>query len=289
MLTPVPIILFRRKWGPREGRIIAASVLASILALMVIFSAFQLLPLFLIYGSVGLFFGEAVERDLPLEASFALVVAAAAIITLAGLLLASGLSPGQAAVAVKKTVGESIVMVNETLKEIRPDAGYSKAQLDGFTDTAVRVLPALFINSLLIVVWFNLLVMRKLAARYGMREYPSFELNLWRMPDFAVWPAIAAGFSVWLGKGALWILGMNALAILTILYFFHGLAIVAYYFKKWKVPPLFRFLLYALVVIYQHFLVAGLALVGLFDTWFDFRRLKASSSGGGGSENSGGM
>ncbi len=288
LFTPAPLILFRRKWGQKEGRIIGVAALGSILVIMAATSTFQLLPLFLVYGTVGLLFGEAIELELRFEVSIALVVAAAALVTLAGLLLASGLSPGQAAQSVRQAVGESIGFAHGALKEINPKAGYSEETLARFTDTVVRVLPALFVNGLVLLVWVNLLVMRKLSARYKLKEYPPFELNLWRMPEPAVWVAILAGFSVWMGSGTAWTLGMNFLVVLTLLYFFQGLAIVAYYFKKWKVSPLFRFLLYALIVIYQLFLVVGLAVVGLFDTWFDFRRLKLKSAQGG-SEDSGGM
>jgi hypothetical protein len=56
------------------------------------------------------------------------------------------------------------------------------------------------------------------------------------------------------------------------LYFFQGLAIVAYYFHRMNVPLLLRGLGYGLIVFEQlcTILVVGL---GLFDLWGDFRRL----------------
>jgi uncharacterized protein YybS (DUF2232 family) len=55
-------------------------------------------------------------------------------------------------------------------------------------------------------------------------------------------------------------------------YFFHGLAIIAYFFHLKKVPMVLRSIGYILIVLEQlvTLFVVGL---GLFDLWGDFRRL----------------
>jgi uncharacterized protein YybS (DUF2232 family) len=62
------------------------------------------------------------------------------------------------------------------------------------------------------------------------------------------------------------------LVIIAACYFAQGLAVIAYFFHKNKVPRFLRGVTYVLIVFQQIFtlLVVGL---GLFDLWGDFRRL----------------
>jgi len=62
-----------------------------------------------------------------------------------------------------------------------------------------------------------------------------------------------------------------ALIVLGTIYFLQGLAVIACFLDKWRWPPVFRTLAYGLVFIQQP-LSLGVALLGLFDLWFDFRR-----------------
>jgi hypothetical protein len=53
------------------------------------------------------------------------------------------------------------------------------------------------------------------------------------------------------------------------------LAIVGFYFERWKLPRIFRAFLYGVILV-QQFFTLGAMLMGLFDLWVDFRRLKQS-------------
>jgi uncharacterized protein YybS (DUF2232 family) len=55
-------------------------------------------------------------------------------------------------------------------------------------------------------------------------------------------------------------------------YFFQGIAIVAFYFEKKQFPRVVRFFLYALIALQQLILLAVIGL-GFFDMWVNFRRL----------------
>ncbi|MCP4670460.1 MAG: DUF2232 domain-containing protein, partial [Desulfobacula sp.] len=59
-------------------------------------------------------------------------------------------------------------------------------------------------------------------------------------------------------------------------YFFQGIAIVSFLFTKKRAPFALRFFLYILIAIqpFFMFLVIGM---GLFDTWFNFRKLDTAS------------
>jgi uncharacterized protein YybS (DUF2232 family) len=57
------------------------------------------------------------------------------------------------------------------------------------------------------------------------------------------------------------------------IYFFQGIAVVSFYFKKKQFPKALRAILYGLMAMQQLLLLVVVAM-GFFDMWFDFRRLR---------------
>jgi uncharacterized protein YybS (DUF2232 family) len=51
------------------------------------------------------------------------------------------------------------------------------------------------------------------------------------------------------------------------------MAIVSFFFEKKQVPRLFKILLYTLIALQQLVLIAVIG-IGLFDMWFNFRKLE---------------
>jgi len=92
------------------------------------------------------------------------------------------------------------------------------------------------------------------------------------VPDVCVWVLIAAGLGSFIPLAGVQVLALNALLLVGLLYTVQGLGIMVFYFQKASVPPLFRSLAYLFLVI-QPLLLMGVAAFGLFDLWFDFRRL----------------
>ncbi len=67
-------------------------------------------------------------------------------------------------------------------------------------------------------------------------------------------------------------LALNGMVVLTIIYFFQGIAIISFYFEKKKIPMAIRTLLYGTIIIQQIFLLV-IAGIGFFDVWLNFRKL----------------
>ena len=103
------------------------------------------------------------------------------------------------------------------------------------------------------------------------------QLRDWKGPEPLVWGLIACGF-VLLAPGLDIVngLALNVLLVIAACYFAQGLAIIAFFFHKNKVPRFLRGITYVLIVLQQIFtlMVVGL---GLFDLWGDFRRLKKNN------------
>ena len=87
-----------------------------------------------------------------------------------------------------------------------------------------------------------------------------------------VWGVIGCGLALFLPNASIKIIGLNGLLILMSVYFFQGIAIVSFYFKKKQFPRIIRIFLYTLIAVQQLVLLAVIGL-GFFDMWFNFRKL----------------
>lgn len=139
-----------------------------------------------------------------------------------------------------------------------------------------RLLPAFIVTSMLFVSWISVLTARVV---FGLKSipYPDFgRLNRWKAPEMLVWAAIFCGAAVFLPQlGVRWI-GINGLLILATIYFFQGIAIVAFYFEKKRLPKLLRAVLYGMILL-QPLIFIVIILFGFFDMWINFRRLNRAS------------
>ena len=134
----------------------------------------------------------------------------------------------------------------------------------------VQVLPALLLLSGGAVMLVNLLLVRA-----WMPEVDQQDLRRWRTPDGLMWVLIASGFGMFVPHPGTALAATNVFIVLLGCYFCQGLAIVAYYLTRYRVPRGLRIATYALVVL-QHVVAAVVLLLGVFDLWADFRRLTAT-------------
>ena len=148
-----------------------------------------------------------------------------------------------------------------------------KERMPQVIDTMMQLLPSLFFLSLAFIVFINIVfLLRRFPQRRA--EWLSLEnLREWKGPEFLVWGLIVCGFAMFVpGLETARVFAANVLLIIASCYFAQGLAVIAYFFNKNKVPRFLRGVTYVLIVFQQIFtlLVVGL---GLFDLWGDFRRL----------------
>jgi uncharacterized protein YybS (DUF2232 family) len=130
------------------------------------------------------------------------------------------------------------------------------------------VYPAAFIIMGAGIVLVNAALLRAYLARRdpGWLEGGEFETIRWPFA-FSVF-FVLAGLSVVTPLRAI---GYNILLLLAFFYGLQGLAVVAYYTHRLAAPPLLRAGLLFLVLV-NPWAPQMLALLGLFDTWFDFRK-----------------
>ncbi len=135
----------------------------------------------------------------------------------------------------------------------------------------VSMMPGILISCTLVVSWVNLLVCRRYAGGAAAEAFEQESLSLWKSPEHLVWFAIAGGLMLLLPWGPAKLLGSNLILVMGTIYFFQGLAIVSYYFEKWRVPLFVKGFVYA-VLFLERMASMAVAVLGLFDVWFDFRK-----------------
>jgi uncharacterized protein YybS (DUF2232 family) len=268
---PVPLVFFRAKLGRHAAQLIALAGFGCAVLLgghaEVLFFGELLL--------IGLVMGELLARQWPLEKTVAAVCVAVLIVGL-GALLVFSLGSGEGLLA---TLSEGIRYHLELSLQLYRQMGLSQDQLhflessmEGLQLVLVGMMPALVIASTLMVAWISLLVARRLCQRHGL-PFPDYgALDRWKAPELMVWGVIGSGALLLLPVLAAKLVGLNGLVVFMVIYFFQGMAVVAFWFQKKQVPRLARMALYALIAVQQLVMLAVIG-VGFFDTWFNFRKI----------------
>lgn len=139
-----------------------------------------------------------------------------------------------------------------------------------------RLYPALVTAMLIFIAGCNLLLVKKTIAKTAV-NLAIGDFSTFRNPDLLVWVLIATGSSLLLPVPQMTTPALNILLIITLLYFFQGMAVISALITKRSVPALVRILLYVMLII-QPYLLALVAGIGLFDLWVDFRTPKTQEN-----------
>lgn len=143
-------------------------------------------------------------------------------------------------------------------------------------DMLQRLYPALVTTLLIIIAAANLALIKKTLVKNVSLEAIG-DFSTFKNPDLLVWVFIASGFSLLLPDSRVTTPALNLMLVITILYLFQGMAIIASMINKYSVPAFVRVLLYAMLII-QPYLLTLVAGIGLFDLWADFRAPKAEEN-----------
>ncbi|MBF0368230.1 MAG: DUF2232 domain-containing protein [Magnetococcales bacterium] len=143
--------------------------------------------------------------------------------------------------------------------------------LDQIVEILARLFPALFTTGWFLVQVGNLALARSLLGRWG-EDWLTPELPQGiRLPFFLIWPFIGSGLLALTASGSLGNLGVNLVFFLVIPYFFQGLAVVLTAFRLYGVSGFVRGVFYAALILWGELFLLVM-IVGLFDTWMDFRK-----------------
>ncbi|MBF0445432.1 MAG: DUF2232 domain-containing protein [Magnetococcales bacterium] len=130
--------------------------------------------------------------------------------------------------------------------------------------------PAMFLSSWFTIQVGNLLLVRYVVKRWQMPLIAEQDLSSLRIPFFLVWPLIAFGLLAFLTTGSMQRFGINLVLFLAIPYFFQGYSVVQKLFLHYKVSVFTRAIFYMMLITWTA-LILAVTVLGLFDTWVDFR------------------
>ena len=272
LLILLPTLLYRLKLGRVHGLIIPIIMIVSIIitgnnTLDIAFLAGLLL--------LGFIIGELIEAGFDIEKTMLLSCFAISLITVIGIVLfafAFNIGP---VVLISQYVAENLKLTMTLYKSMgmpQENIDLLSRSLSTIEYILIRICPALFISSTLFVSWINILGTKIFFAKKGITLKGYETLNQWKAPDFLVWTVIASIIMLFFSLPIIKIIGINGLIVLMTIYFFQGITIVSYFFRKKRFPLLIKVALYSIIVIQQLIMLFIIGL-GFFDTWLNFRKL----------------
>jgi uncharacterized protein YybS (DUF2232 family) len=274
ILTPLPVLYFCSRLGRLRGLMVLAVSYLAAFGILGLSGQRSNLPVLFMIGFAGVLLSEVLKRHRSVEKTF-LLASSALFCCGAGFVLyhsfRTGIAPWQTVeLYVAEIVRENIKLyaqLNISEEQVR----LIRESAPQITHLFTGIFPALALSGIVFTVWVNLLAGRLLFRIHGV-AFPDFgDLAAWKAPERLVWILIAAGGMVFVPMEGVTVVGMNLLIVCGLIYLFQGLAIAAFFFRQKRVPMIFRWLFYGLLLIQQYMLIIVIAF-GLFDMWVDFRK-----------------
>jgi uncharacterized protein YybS (DUF2232 family) len=145
-----------------------------------------------------------------------------------------------------------------------------------FVDGALPMIPATIWMFIFIWAWVHqLLLLRTARFLPGGAGYKWGIENLltWKTPEIMVWAVILSFLGILLGDKVtvfpVAVISLEFLRAMAVFYFFQGFGLYSRFLDWIRIPGLFKTALVVMVVVLAAW---SLALVGIFDTWFDFSK-----------------
>ena len=256
-------------------------MVASLLLFMIITRNIAVTTLY--FGSLlitGFVIGECIERHLSVEKimlyPFLLVVGC----WLAVILFYFGLSSQEIVRFFSEYTARYQALTAQLLNELQrayPDIALDQKIIEQRVVAVLTIAPGTFICSYIMMIYMNLIIIKRILVKQGIAVSTIENLNLWKAPEFLVYGLITLSILSFFASGVLKIVSVNLVVILLLIYCFQGIAVVSFFFRKKEVSPIFRFMLYLLIAIMPQILLLVVG-CGLFDNWFNFRKLNTTSS-----------
>ncbi len=271
IFTSLPTLLAFYRWGSPIGYWIPGGVALLGTALLAYLNMVQSIPYLLEMLFLGLFLGAGMRLQWSAERTIAM---AAVLVFSTGMLsvwLFAPATEGGLLTEMERDLRQSVSAVMKEYAGTLQDKQGLEEAIQQILPTLVRLFPGMALASALAIAWLNVMVTAWFCRMHRMALPPWPEWSQWKSPEAMVWVLIACGFLFLFANGTVRLVASNALVVLGLIYFLHGLAIVSHFAGRWRLPGLARAFIYA-VLLLQQFATIATALLGLFDLWMDFRR-----------------
>jgi uncharacterized protein YybS (DUF2232 family) len=272
VFTPLPTLLVYYRWGSPWAFWVPGGAAIFGYALLAFLDLSQSLPYLLEMLLLGFLLGLGMRRNWSLEWTVGTASLLVFAIGTMFFLLTSGGGTESSGMQMERDLRETAAMILQQYGAAAPDKILVEEAFQKMLPLLLKLLPGAALSSTLMACCLNIVVAKRYCRIHQLPMPAWIEWRRWRAPDFLVWIVIVAGIALLLPFGFLKTPGLNILMVAGVIYLFQGLAIVGFYFDKWRLPRIIRAFLYAVILI-QQFFTLGAMLMGLFDIWIDFRRL----------------
>ncbi|SPF42649.1 conserved membrane hypothetical protein [Syntrophobacter sp. SbD1] len=272
LLTPAPTVIAIIRWGVPNALLVpgCSALLGSLILYLLNLS--DSIPYLVALIGMGALMGFGIRSGWSTQKTVGL--ASLFIIGVAGLFLILALteSKGELVQLIEQDMRGGISAAMEQLGSSSIETKELESKLLETVPLIVGILPGMFISCTVGMCWLNLLISRRYCHTAAGVPCVAEKLALWKSPEFFVWFVIAGGLMLILPEDDLKLAGLNLIIVVGTAYFLQGLAIVSFYFERWKLPFFVKGFVLAILFL-QQFASMATAVLGLFDVWFDFRKL----------------
>ena len=278
LFAPLPMIYYLFTHGRRAAHI---ALLAASAAIGAAFGFEMGLYYLSCYGLLALVMGEMINRNSTMETTVAFAALAAFMFSV---LLFFFISHVQVGDIYAKIHGEAVILINQSIKAYK-QAGVGSEQIEiikknipWIAKWIVLLMPGAIITTFISLSAGNYIGYKYLKTRLPYLPPPDPKPALfWSPPDKTVFAAIIGGAMSLLPATSIRALGLNILFVTATLYTFSGFCILQHFFIRSRLPFFVRWTGYILLLL-QPFLILIVILLGLFDLWFDFRKIRGQKA-----------
>jgi uncharacterized protein YybS (DUF2232 family) len=150
--------------------------------------------------------------------------------------------------------------------------------LSQLTETMKIVLPASLFMAVVTVAGFNYLMARLILGKLGHKMVELKPFSRWRLSWHYGWGYVGGLMLVIIGQVTavpiVFKIGTNIVSVFGIVFLVQGMAIAWYFFDKYSVHSIVRWLIIIFAIL-NTTLLQVLSWVGVLDAWLDFRKLSS--------------
>lgn len=272
-----PIAFIVCKYGLPQGigSILVAGILVGLLTGPVAGSLIMLE-----IGPLALVIGLLYKNNVPTGRAMIICVLVTTTIHLAELIVTYGELSRQWG-QVQKEFGISVDQLIAAYKKsgVLASTGLSEAEIRTTMQQSLQMLfqllPGITVIGAIITALTNYRFAHRYFTRGGITLPTVLPFNQWSLPWYVIWATILGLLGVIMGptESIMLLSGRNLLVVSGFLGVLLGIAVVAYYLGRSRMPGLFKGLFVVFLIFNGIFSLAFVMVIGLFDPIINFRRL----------------
>lgn len=279
---PVPVVLAQLRHGMRLSLL---TVVVTGLMLASLLGPLLAVGVTLTLGPLGIALGEALRRRLAPWTTLGIGALAALGAQLAGFALALVVMGHNPLAAYRELYAEALQMTAALYRRVGLDAETLVEPFREQIDVMLGVmLPATLVTASVMTCGFNYGVTVAVLRRLGYTVEPFPPFAGWQLPAYTPLLYLAAAALVYLDGGrqtVLYAVGANVSMVVQLVFLIMGMAVAYWWLSRYNLSRVFKVVLLAYVLVLPILQLVAM-LLGMLDTFFDYRGLRRGAAGDGG-------